>query len=388
MAGSRRRRIALLAVLLTVGLITALAWLTASSASADDVAPAGGPDGPSAHPPDLVQAGEILFARDLTVEQGLGPLYNDLSCAGCHLTPRAGGMGRDGVAVVTRVGRLVDGTFEPLAGRGGPVARAHAISELGASCPLTPGIPAEANLTSVRNTPPLFGLGLIEQIPDEAILALAVPRGDGVHGRANLVPDEADRQRVGRFGWKGDTATLERFVADALRNEHGVTSPLAPTDLAPPGAQVDTCSADQATPEDDGAMVAALAAFIAALPAPTSIPDPDGERLFAATGCTACHVPALPTANGEARLYSDLLLHDVGPALDDGVRQGVAAGRDWRTTPLWGLRQRQRFLHDGRARTIEAAIRAHGGEAEVATRRFAQLPPSAQAALLDFLGSR
>jgi CxxC motif-containing protein (DUF1111 family) len=379
----RTRAVALSAVLLAVGLVLVVPWLAASSARADDAAPLAAP--PS---PELIAAGEALFVRDLTVEQGLGPLFNETACASCHLAPTVGGMGQDGIAVVTRVGRLVDGAFDPLPGRGGPVARSHAISELGASCPLRPGIPAEANLTSVRNTPPLFGLGLIDQVSDEAILALAVSRGDGVHGRANLVLDAAGRERVGRFGWKGDTATLEQFVADALRNEHGVTNPLAPVDLAPPGTQADTCSSGTSTLEDDGSAVAALTAFIASLPDPVGVSDPDGERRFAETGCASCHVPTLPSAAGDVRLYSDLLLHDVGPALDDGVPQGVALGRDWRTTPLAGLRQRQRFLHDGRARTIEAAVRAHGREAEVAARRFAELPPSERSALLEFLSTR
>jgi CxxC motif-containing protein (DUF1111 family) len=348
-----------------------------STAVADDTAPT----------PDLVRAGEALFARDVTVEQGLGPLYNGTACTSCHFTPTEGGMGKDGIAVVTRVGRMVDGQFDPLLGRGGPVARTHAISEVGANCSLHPGIPSEANLTSIRNTPPLYGLGVMDRVPDEAILALAVPHEGGVHGRANLVLDADGRERVGRFGWKADTASLEQFVADALRNEHGITSPLAPIDLAPPGARADTCSSGSVTPEDDGSTVVALIAFIASLPVPSGTTDPDGGRIFAETGCASCHAPSLPTVTGAARPYSDLLLHDVGPALDDGVIQSLARGRDWRTTPLAGLHLRQRFLHDGRARTIEVAIRAHGGEADDAVRRFGGLPLEERAILLTFLGT-
>ncbi len=367
-------------IALVAGLVLALAALTIPASAA--VVPS---EPPSA---DLVADGEVLFSLDLSTRPGFGPLFNERACASCHISPRVGGMASNGIFAGPRVGRLLDGAFDPLAGRGGPVARSHAVYELGSACTLKPGIPAEANLTSIRNTPPLFGFGLIDQIPDEAILALAVPQADGVNGRANLVSDDAGGQRVGRFGWKGDTADLEQFVAEALRNEHGITSPLAPADLPPPGGQIDTCSGDPSSPEDDGSTVAALTAFIGALPAPVSVPDSAGEALFAQTGCAACHAPSMPTPAGEVRLYSDLLLHDVGPALDDGVVQGVARGRDWRTTPLWGLKDRQRFLHDGRARTVEAAIRAHAGEADIAVRRFAELPPEARAALLDFLATR
>jgi CxxC motif-containing protein (DUF1111 family) len=372
-------------VLLLLGVAWDILWEGATTARADDdTAPAA--DQPPAR---RVSVGELRFSHDVTPDEGLGPLYNGTACASCHISPSIGGMGPDSIAVVTRVGRSVGGTFDPLIGRGGPVARAHAISELGAACALKPGIPAEANLTSVRNTPPLYGLGLLDEVPDEAILALAVPHEDGVHGRANLVRDAAGQERVGRFGWKGDTATLEQFVADALRNEHGVTNPLAPSDLAPPGGQTVNCSADVTAPEDDGSAVSDLTAFVASLPSPTSEGDAAGEQVFAATGCASCHTPALPSGDGRtAYLYSDLLLHDVGPALDDGVTQGAASGRHWRTTPLWGLRFRQRFLHDGRARTIEAAVRAHGGEADTAARRFAELPPEERALLLDFLSSR
>src|SRR5262249_55240831 len=149
----------------------------------------------------------------------------------CHLSPAAGGMGPEGLATVTRVGRLGGAGFDPLEGRGGPVARAHSVAELGYPCGLVPRIPARANVTAVRNTPALFGSGLIDAIPDEVILAGAAPRGDGVQGRPNLIPDVAGGPRVGRFGWKADTATLRQFVADAFRNELGLTSRLAPTDI-------------------------------------------------------------------------------------------------------------------------------------------------------------
>lgn len=113
-----------------------------------------------------------------------------------------------------------------------------------------------------------------------------------------------------------------------------------------------------------------------------------GERhLFANLGYDACHTPSLPLGEQRLWLYSDLLLHDLGPDLDDKVTQGQASGRDWRTTPLWGLGARQRFLHDGRARTIMEAIMAHGGEATTARQRFLRLLPQDSDALLAFLSS-
>lgn len=140
-------------------------------------------------------------------------------------------------------------------------------------------------------------------------------------------------------------------------------------------------------------MVAAATAYVRSLAAPAprrEAADPaaaEGLQVFRATGCMACHAASLRAAGREVPLYSDLLLHDMGPALDAGVVQGGAGGRDWRTTPLWGLGMRTRFLHDGRAQTLDAAILAHGGEAEPAVQRFRMLAPTAREALLAFLSS-
>jgi CxxC motif-containing protein (DUF1111 family) len=179
-------------------------------------------------PPSQAARGGELFATRFTPEQGLGPLFNDRSCAGCHLEPTLGGMGPDGLATVVRVGQLAPGGF--VVGRRGPVAPAHAISELGVACDREPGIPAGTNVTSVRNAPPLFGSGLVDAISDDVIRAGAVARGDGVKGRPNIVRGPDGRERVGRFGWKGHVPTLELFTAEAFRSELGLTSPLAPAD--------------------------------------------------------------------------------------------------------------------------------------------------------------
>jgi CxxC motif-containing protein (DUF1111 family) len=306
------------------------------------------------------ERGDALFTTRFSPAQGLGPLFNRQSCQDCHNTPTLGGSAPDGLGTVLRVGRLANDSYDPLLGTGGPVARAHAVAELGTACALQAGVPVGANLTSVRNAPPLFGAGLIDAIPDEVILAQ--------NGRANLIDG-----RVGRFGWKADTASLRQFVGDAFRNELGLTNPVAPVDL------VSGCGAERI--DLDAESVDAVTKFIAELRAPVSQPADAG--MFNSVGCARCHTPNL----GGVPLYSDLLIHDVGRALDDGITQGQARGQDWRTTPLWGLRDRTRFLHDGRARTVEAAILAHSGEAEPVIERFRAASAADKAALLAFLAA-
>jgi mono/diheme cytochrome c family protein len=347
--------------------------------------------GPTRIPPltqaqqtELVERGAELFQTAFTPDQGLGPLYNGTSCHECHQFPSLGGNGPEGLAVVYRVGRFNNGAYDPMLGGGGPVSRKFSISP---SCKLTPGVPQLANLVSVRNTPSLFGDGVIDTIPDMAIRARAAAEaadGNGVAGRPHFVRDPAGQERIGRFGWKADTATLEQFIAEAMRNEMGLTTPLAPQDIVavPPGCGL------VASPKFDSTVTRALAAFVASLPIPSpGVANAEGAALFASIGCGLCHAPSLPGPVGDVPLYSDLLLHDMGPALDDGVVQGQARGRDWRTTPLWGLGVRVRYLHDGRATSLTAAIAAHDGEAARAAGEFRKLTVEAKERLLAFLGS-
>src|SRR5262245_42998588 len=338
-------------------------------------------------PGDLITRGAELFGADFAPAQGLGPLFNARSCLECHRTPTAGGMGRKGLSVVHRVGQFDGQEFNDLAGFGGPVARTHSVAEIGVPCALAPGPPPQANLISVRNAPALYGLGLIELIPDDVIRAGAVIRGR-VYGRPNIVRDAHGRERVGRYGWKADVATLEQFVAEAFRNELGITSPLAPVDLVP-----DDCGGPPPGRawDDDGSTIRAVTAYLASLrpPSPRNRGlNPAGRTLFSSIGCAACHTPTLRAADGnDVPLYSDLLLHDMGPTLDDGVTQSWATGKDWRTTPLWGLGMRPRFLHDGRATTIREAVLAHDGEAADAAIGFRRLTETEQTALLSFLSA-
>ncbi len=332
-------------------------------------------------------SGEQLFGHVFTPEQALGPLYNAQSCAKCHEVPSMGGSGLTDKDIVYRVAFIDDnGHMDDLNGRGGPIARNHSVAELGYACPLRPGVPASSNAVSTRDTPPLFGLGLVESIPDDVIVAGVAGRPDGVSGHPNWV-EEGGVRRVGRFGWKASTATLQVFVSRALRNELGISTPDFPEDLVS-GPDAEACVGFHRGPEIDAPSVARLRDYVASLPPFTPASDlaaSHGRAVFERVGCSACHAPTLAGSNGPVALYSDLLLHDMGPALRDGFFEGDAKERDWRTTPLWGLRYRKRYLHDARTTTLEDAIRAHGGEAAAAAGRFALLTADDASALLEFL---
>jgi CxxC motif-containing protein (DUF1111 family) len=171
-------------------------------------------------------------------------------------------------------------------------------------------------------------------------------------------------------------------MGDAYRNEMGVTNPIAPKD------EVRGCGSKPGI-EMDGVPLTAVTAFINTLepPAPSAAClASSGAALFRATGCADCHTPALPGRSIQVQLYSDLLLHDMGPGLADQMVQESATGSEWRTMPLWRTAERQRFLHDGRATTVQGAIAAHGGQATAARAAFDALGAADQQAVLDFLG--
>jgi CxxC motif-containing protein (DUF1111 family) len=301
---------------------------------------------------------------------------------------------------VTRFGRLVNGKFDPLAHLGGSLLQAKAIDPAALEL-----VPAEANVIAKRLATPLFGAGLIEALPDADIeLNAARPQPDGVRGRALRVLDVASGTlRVGRFGWKAQHATLLSFAGDAYLNEMGVTSRLFPTENAPNGradllAQFDKVPdvEDAVNPATGKSDIDHAADFMRLLgPPPTTRATSAslaGERLFKQARCTACHLPVMLTgahpiaalAHQPVRLYSDLLLHDMG-RLGDGIEQDGAKGREMRTAPLWGLRARTSFLHDGRATTVSEAIHQHDGEGAKARMRFEALTPSEQQQLMAFL---
>ena len=330
------------------------------------------------------EQGADIFSHDMATNQALGPLFNEQSCSGCHNTPAAGGMGSDAGSFVTRIARSKHGDFALVPGHAGPIARQHSIAELGSSCGLPTGIPPQANLTSLRSAMTLRGTALIDNVLVSQLLAAAsdpnIPAG--VRGRVNLLPDG----RIGRFGWKAQTATLVEFMGEAFRDEIGVTNPLAPDDL------VNGCGANIMKPEMDAVPLTALVAFLNTIdpPAPAAACTASpGAAAFAAAGCVNCHRPSytVPGSNNvlTARLYSDLLLHDMGPGLADGFQQGSASGNEFRTAPLWRVSDRVHFLHDGRATTILDAILLHGGQASDAVGAFNALSAADRQALLAFL---
>ena len=330
---------------------------------------------------DMSAFGKFMFSLELTPAQGLGPLFNDKSCAGCHSGPTTGGMGIRPGQDVKLVGKMKsDGTFSDLTGHGGPVARAHSVSELGVPCDVAPGIPAGASIVALRNAMALRGDGILDTIALGDVMANMATQPDAVRGRPNLLPDG----RMGKFGWKAHVPTLVEFMGVAFRNEMGVTNPLEPRDL------VKGCGAHTKAPDVDASTLQAAAKFLNSMdpPAPSSsCSASDGATIFQKIGCATCHTPSLPGPGARQALavYTDLLLHDMGPALDDQITQGSARGFEWRTPPLWMVSERGKFLHDGRALTLPAAIGAHGGQGQAAADAFAGLDSASKDALIAFL---
>ncbi len=374
---------------------------------------------------------------------GLGPLFNAQSCSSCHLhdgrgrppeTPddpvrglllrlsvrdgegalvphpalgdqlqdRAiGGVAPEGTIRITTVehpGTFDDGTPYSLA-----EPRYEIVDEAGRPI-------GGAVLVSPRVAPAVFGVGLLEAVPADAVEARADPEdgdGDGISGRANHVRDPATgARRLGRFGWKAAVPTVRAQNAGAFAGDIGITSTVHPTQpctavqadcLARPTGgdlELDDRKLDQVT----------FYTSTLAVPARRDVgraATRAGQRTFGELGCTACHVAELrtgptdlrPLSRQVIRPYTDLLVHDLGAGLADGRPDGEASGREWRTAPLWGIglvqtvNRHTRFLHDGRARNLTEAILWHGGEAAASRDGFAALSATERAQLLAFLES-
>jgi CxxC motif-containing protein (DUF1111 family) len=342
------------------------------------------------------------FLEVETSDEGLGPAYNGTSCAVCHNVPAVGGMGPIAELRAARTNDL--GGFEPLDASGETLFQLFSVP--GHACQAI--VPADATVFARRIPIPLFGAGLVEAIPDDAIVALEDPGDrnlDGIRGRAARVRDLASgAQRVGRFGWKAQHATLLAFGADAYRNEMGITNDLFPTELAV-GVDAERMKAcdpfpdpeDIADPRTRRRGIDNFASFMRLLApverAPADAAVQAGESIFASIGCAACHRPSFTTGPSSnplfdrrvVPLFSDLLLHDVGTG--DGIRQASAEPNEIRTPALWGLGSRRPFLHDGSASTVDEAIRRHRGEAEHVRRNFEAIPDADKAALIRFLKS-
>jgi len=337
--------------------------------------------------------GRAVFVRHFTPTTGLGPLFNGSSCATCHVSPTVGGAGPQ---IETHQTAMRAGVCSELEDEGGFVIQDSATAPLQAAMGFThePLLP-DADGVGHRSTPDVFGRGLLEAVSDQTLINLAQAEKsnpDGVAGRANV--DEAGH--VGRFGRKAPANTVEGFNGDAFLYEVGVTNPLESDpqlvvagDTIPPSVQSHGVELSQQDLDDASNFVRFLAPpSQAMLTNYTSY----GKSLFSRAGCASCHVPSLQTGSNPVRAlsfrtvnaFSDLLLHDMGPELAD-ICFGNATRAEFRTEPLMGLRHRTRYLHDGRALTLDAAIATHGGQGQVARSRFRALTWSQRAALIAYL---
>lgn len=384
---------------------------------------------------DLHAEGDVAFdavfvTAPAPVHPGLGPTFNNNSCAGCHIK-NGRGMPQLGQALVRTSLPAASGPAvktegvvpDPVIGTQlqdsavygeRPEAKVSlAWQEISGEYPDGMGyrlrspqitlsaidgnrLLSENLLTSLRIPPPIFGVGLLEAIPKKTLQDLSDPEDknkDGISGRTNRVWNfEKQRMEVGRFGLKANSANLLSQTATAYAHDMGIANPLLPN--------------DDGTTEIDADTVKASAFYTQtlAVPARTQVDDPvvqQGEKLFANANCAACHLTSIQTgaasvralANQTIQPYTDLLLHDMGKALADNRPDFEATGQEWRTTPLWGLGLTQTvlpysgYLHDGRARTVEEAILWHGGEAENAKQSFMALGQEGRAAMLKFLNS-
>lgn len=350
--------------------------------------------------------GDALFDTPFREADGLGPVYIRASCGGCHQAATRG------PGFVERMVQ-VDAAGEPVPGMPalpyGTVVRPFAIT---GAHPLLAPSRADVRLHQ-RAGIPVMGRGWLEAISDAELLRVAAAqaqRTDGVSGRVNHVtwrseanPDSPfhDFQPgavvIGRFGLKARQPTLDDFAADALQGDMGITSALRPVEPPNPDGLTDDAKAGV---DVDAALVNAIADYVRliAIP-PRQDMGPRGPQLFAQVACDACHVPSLKTradypipqlANADAPVFTDLLVHDMGPALADGLTDGEATGREWRTSPLVGLRFLKAFLHDGRAQSLDEAVRLHGGagsEAKASVDLYLALSDDDRAALLNYLSS-
>ena len=392
---------------------------------------------------------------------GLGPLFNARACQNCHLKDGRGHVpadGEEGVSMFLRLsippqsedqktaiaqgranivpeptyggqlqnfaiaGHAAEGRMTiryqeiPVALSGGEKASlrqpSYAISDLGYG-PLHP-----QTLISPRIAPPMIGLGLLEAIAEESLIARADPDdkdGDGISGRAKMIwGQEEGRLMLGRFGWKGGNPTVKQQSADAFNGDIGLSNPLFPANSGDcTGGQKACLDAphggdDQYAGFEVPANVLDLVSFYSrnlAVPKRRDAGDPQvlrGKQVFNESGCALCHTPSHKTAQrvdmpeqSEQLIwpYTDLLLHDMGDGLADNRPEGMASGSEWKTPPLWGIGLTQvvnghtQLLHDGRARNTLEAILWHGGEAKPARDKVVGMPKADRAALIRFVNS-
>jgi CxxC motif-containing protein (DUF1111 family) len=388
----------------------------------------------------------IAAPASVTAFDGLGPVFNAINCSACHLkdgrgSPPSGPSERfSGLLLrISVAGRDAHGGPLPEPTYGGQI-QGRAIASVPAEGreevvyeevelvlsdgeriqlrrptyhvrDLAHGALDPHVMISPRIGNAVFGLGLLEAIPEEAILANADPEDrdrDGISGRPNRPWNvRAGRATLGRFGWKANQPTIEQQTAGAFAGDLGVTSRWFPDDDCTPKQHACKAAPSGGSPELDDALLASVVTYLRllAVPARRRLDAPEvrrGEELFASIGCSGCHVQTFRTGKVDRLAvlseqtihpYTDLLLHDLGEGLEDRRPDYEASGREWRTPPLWGIgllktvNRHQFLLHDGRARGLVEAILWHGGEAAAARDRFAQLPKVDRDALVSFLES-
>lgn len=367
--------------------------------------------------------GDAEFARSFATAEGLGPVFVAPSCQACHVEDGGG----HPVFLITRFGRQTAGGFDPMPELGGPQLQDRAIAGYVAE-----RLPGAATGVARFLAPAVTGLGFLDAVDDSTLIRLSDPDdldGDGISGRLQLVASTALHQSVvelaraadvastergtlvggayiGRFGKKAQAVNLLQQVAGAYHEDMGITSDLFPHEIANPQAGVPGNDA-AAEPEVPFATVQAVTFYMRTLKVPprrgTARADVvAGEALFAGGPCASCHLPTLSTGRSslavldrkEFHPFTDLLLHDMGPELDDGYTEGTALTSEWRTAPLWGLGLaasvqggRPHLLHDGRAGSITEAVQFHGGEASASRAWFNALSDAQRRQLLAYLNS-
>ncbi|MEP6652031.1 MAG: di-heme oxidoredictase family protein [Myxococcales bacterium] len=388
------------------------------------------------------------FVASENATDGLGPIFNERSCTACHANGAVGGAGQN---IERRYGKLTNGTFDPMASTGGSLRQLFGIGGFnvgGLNCNSgsDASSPPGATIFAGRVTTPLFGLGLVDSLPDSAFDTLASREPSNVRGIVNRVStalanphDSAQSNgatRVGRFGWKAGVPNLAQFAADAYLNEMGITTSSCNRGLANrsfatenranragTNAIINGCPDDQKPGTDDdfatennncsGGLdalqddVENFTFFMAHLDAPPTIAispgsaQDRGRTLFnsSSLACSGCHRSDSDvfrsTSSGGIQSgivfapYSDFLLHDMG-TLGDGIGNlgdSVSVTHRMRTAPLWGLRSRNLKLHDGRTTDIGTAIKAHDGQGAGAANAFRGLSTSQQSDLISFLNT-
>jgi len=321
------------------------------------------------------ESGRDTFDMDFHEPDGLGlPGFNGDSCRACHFEPVVGGAGPRGVNV-TREGTW-DGTDFTAPAAGDMLHRLWMGENV---------VPkkASSNYVELRSTPSLLGMGLVEGIAEADILANEDPMdldSDGISGRAHRLPNG----QLGRFGWKANVPSLIEFTRDAFTNELGMTVP--EIDGLEFGLTEDSDSVFD--PELTVHKQDFLTAYMRFLGAPPASEAPaGGQDMFEQIGCATCHVPEFQGEAGPVRLFSDLLLHEILDAGSPGIPTGDAGALEFRTAPLWGIRDTAPYMHDGRADTLHDAIEAHAGEAGGSRTAYRALTLAEQELVLEFLQS-